>query len=223
MRSRSTLAAALLTLATSCTGSHDETSSIEAFREDLGTARERTPEEEAALLPVHIHEPAILRGITTGTLTDVHGDAVPVSCASCHSLEGVVTTFPEAPEDVAGPHAGLSFAHGELACTACHDSARPDHLHLATGEVIAATRAMELCAQCHGPQYRDYRHGAHGGMRGHWDRRVGERERNHCVDCHDPHRPAFGTFTPLPPPIDRFPPASGDHHRADASHAEEHE
>ena len=67
--------------------------------------------------------------------------------------------------------------------------------------------AMQLCAQCHGPQTRDYRRGSHGGMQGYWDLSRGDRVRNHCVDCHDPHAPAFPRFTPLPPPRDRFPPA----------------
>ena len=67
------------------------------------------------------------------------------------------------------------------------------------------------CAQCHGPQYRDYRHGAHGGMRGHWDLSRGPRERNHCVACHDPHAPAFGQFEPVPGPRDRFTGAAAPH------------
>ena len=71
--------------------------------------------------------------------------------------------------------------------------------------------ALRLCAQCHGPQYRDYRHGAHGGMRGHWDLSRGPRERNHCVACHDPHAPAFGQFEPVPGPRDRFTGAAAPH------------
>lgn len=43
-------------------------------------------------------------------------------------------------------------------------------------------------------------------MRGHWDQSRGPRSRNHCVSCHDPHGPAFGSFQPMPPPRDRFLP-----------------
>lgn len=96
------------------------------------------------------------------------------------------------------------LSHGELTCAACHDATDRAALHLADGRTIALLDAMTLCAQCHGPQKRDYDHGAHGGMRGHWDLARGPRERNHCVACHEPHAPAFGRFSPAPGPRDRF-------------------
>jgi hypothetical protein len=64
------------------------------------------------------------------------------------------------------------------------------------------TDAIRLCAQCHGQQHTAYTHGAHGGMNGHWDLSRGDRLRNHCVDCHDPHAPAFPRYMPMPPPRD---------------------
>ena len=64
--------------------------------------------------------------------------------------------------------------------------------------------ALTLCSQCHGPQRRDYDHGAHGGMTGYWDRSRGGRQRNHCVDCHDPHQPAYVGGLPVPAARDRF-------------------
>jgi hypothetical protein len=63
---------------------------------------------------------------------------------------------------------------------------------------------MRLCAQCHGPQYRDYQNGAHGGMTGNWDLSKGGRVRNNCIDCHDPHAPRYPTVTPSRGPNDRF-------------------
>jgi hypothetical protein len=66
------------------------------------------------------------------------------------------------------------------------------------------TDAMTLCAQCHGPQFRDYQNGSHGGMNGHWDLSRGPRLRNHCVDCHDPHVPQVLPVHPAPGPKDRF-------------------
>ena len=62
--------------------------------------------------------------------------------------------------------------------------------------------AQQLCAQCHGPQTRDYVHGSHGGMSGYWDKTKGERVRRACVDCHDPHAPAYPAWTPVFPPRD---------------------
>lgn len=174
---------------------------VVAWRDGVGESVERSPEDEAALHPVSIHEPSELTTITTregvsGTL-----------CATCHSLPGV-TPEERATQagDVGGPHAGLRFEHGTNTCGSCHASEDPTSLRLADGRVLAMREAMTLCAQCHGTQYRDYQHGAHGGMRGHWDRTVGPRERNHCVDCHDPHAPRYPRFLPMPPPRDRVAP-----------------
>jgi formate-dependent nitrite reductase cytochrome c552 subunit len=67
-------------------------------------------------------------------------------------------------------------------------------------------RAIELCAQCHGPQYRDYKAGAHGGMTGNWDLSRGPRVRNHCVDCHEAHAPRYPGTRPVLRPNDRIAP-----------------
>jgi hypothetical protein len=63
----------------------------------------------------------------------------------------------------------------------------------------------QLCGQCHGPQKRDYDHGAHGGMTGYWDRSLGPRKRNPCTACHSPHSPAYPQVWPAPGPRDRNP------------------
>jgi hypothetical protein len=154
--------------------------------------------------------PAVLRGLPVGPTG--HAGVVAVTpCTTCHGREDP-SPLPEAASQVSGPHMGLTLRHGTLRCAACHDAARRDQLHLADGRSIALLDAMELCAQCHGPQKRDYDHGAHGGMRGHWDLSRGPRERNHCVACHDPHAPAFGTFTPVAGPRDRFASQQGSAH-----------
>ena len=111
---------------------------------------------------------------------------------------------PNSPADLDEFHTGLSFDHGQLRCASCHAEGQPPTLHLATGEPVEIRESLQLCAQCHGPQWRDYQHGAHGGMGGHWDLSQGGRERNHCVDCHDPHAPAYVGGFPVLPPRDRF-------------------
>jgi hypothetical protein len=83
-------------------------------------------------------------------------------------------------------------------------------LRLADGRSLPYSDVMSLCAQCHGPQFRDYQHGAHGGMTGYWDLSKGGRTRNSCIDCHDPHAPKYPTVTPARGPNDRF--LSGDGH-----------
>jgi hypothetical protein len=126
-----------------------------------------------------------------------------VGCDSCHSL-GPVRRLPEAMQELTAFHQGLQLQHGELRCAACHAEGQSPRLHLADGRSLERANAIELCRQCHGPQFRDYQHGAHGGMAGYWDLKQGPRTRNHCVDCHDPHSPAVGQVWPADGPKDRF-------------------
>ena len=109
-------------------------------------------------------------------------------------------------------HAGLTLKHGTLRCGQCHGAAQPDagagpdydQLRLADGSGVAFDDVMTLCAQCHGPQTRDYNRGSHGGMTGYWDTRLGPRTRNQCIHCHDAHAPAYVGMMPAPGPRDRF-------------------
>ena len=73
-------------------------------------------------------------------------------------------------------------------------------MRLADGRKLPFSEAQLLCAQCHGPQARDYLHGAHGGMNGYWDKARGTR--NTCTDCHDPHAPLYPAWTPVFHPRD---------------------
>lgn len=157
---------------------------------------------------VQIHVPSTV-GVVDTPLQDVHGTPIGVGCATCHAGESraKIVEGTGAPERF---HTGLELNHGGLSCEACHAEDRV-HLHLADGALLEFNDAMQLCGQCHGPQLRDYRHGAHGGMTGHWDLRAGGRERASCLDCHAAHSPAIEPVTPAPGPIDRFASTEGDH------------
>jgi hypothetical protein len=152
---------------------------------------------------VHIRRPTDPPAVKTG-LTDPHGRSVTVACAVCHAGRPANPDLRTAA-DLDEFHQGLKFSHGNLACAACH---HPEHgygkLRLADGRALEYADVMQLCAQCHGPQYRDYQHGAHGGMTGHWDLTRGGRQRLNCIDCHDPHAPRYPKLTPAPGPNDRF-------------------
>lgn len=164
--------------------------------------------------PVHIHRPPGPRQVATG-LTNFLGQPVLATCSSCHS-----TTRPNLEtrrsEDLDQFHQGLNYAHGEMTCLSCHHAGDYESLRLADGRAVAFSDSMTLCSQCHGPQRRDYDRGLHGGMIGHWDLTRGERHRNTCVDCHDPHAPAFPTVLPVLPPRDRVsvpaPPSGASAH-----------
>ncbi len=148
-----------------------------------------------------VHLPAKLTSVPSGK-RDAMGREIRVSCESCHSLlpedREMATSMTELEEF----HSGLVFAHGDLSCASCHASTSERRLRLASGETLPMTEALRLCGQCHGPQYRDFEAGVHGGMSGHWDLSRGGRIRNHCVDCHDPHVPAYPQLMPAPPPGD---------------------
>lgn len=155
--------------------------------------------------PVVIRKPPIPQGVPTTTL-DPHGKPVSLQCSACHSVRAANPTTAQST-DLDEFHQGLKFAHGQLTCISCH--AANDHystLKLADGRLLSFADSMTLCAQCHGTQYRDYQHGSHGGMTGHWDLARGGRERNHCLHCHDAHAPKYPTFTPVAGPRDRFRP-----------------
>jgi hypothetical protein len=129
-------------------------------------------------------------------LVDGKGDTVQVSCITCHSLAPLDTLRAQN----LSVHGKRTLSHGSLGCQSCHDKDHNDKLVLAGGDTINMTEALTLCAQCHGPQFRDYKRGSHGGMKGYWDRSVGTRERKHCVECHEPHSPAFRPMMPVLPP-----------------------
>ena len=155
---------------------------------------------EAPLHSVEIHQPKTL-GVLDTDLSDARGTPIGVSCKTCHgsaSRGGLLTS--SAPKDF---HHPIQIKHGQLSCNACHDQDR-SQLHLADGSQVAFDQTVQLCAQCHGTQFRDYRKGAHGGMNGYWDLRRGGRDRNMCVDCHGAHAPAYEKVWPVHPPKDRF-------------------
>ncbi len=153
-----------------------------------------------SLHPVTIHQPETL-GVADSELVDVNGIAIGVACQTCHGPDDdpIVADLGN-PEDF---HGEVTVAHGELSCAACHDGDR-SRLHLADGASLEMAEALTLCAQCHGPQTRDYRAGSHGGMSGYWDLRRGARTRNHCLDCHGAHEPAYQGGMPVHFPADRF-------------------
>lgn len=139
-------------------------------------------------------------GVVDTPLQDVHGSPIGVGCDSCHGGEAPIAARPGEPERF---HTGVDLVHGDTSCDGCHSADRLG-LHLADGSPLAFGDVVQLCAQCHGPQWRDYQHGAHGGMTGAWDLRRGDRSRNSCIVCHPAHAPAYPVVQPAPGPRDRF-------------------
>lgn len=151
---------------------------------------------DAGRHPVVVHTSNEL-GLLDTDRTDPRGVPLRVACPTCHAPLAAAGTRAGSPHDEVQVH------HGELTCGACH-APDQDGLHLADGARFPFREVRRLCTQCHSMQTRDYLRGAHGGMTGYWDLRRGPRQRNDCVDCHLPHAPASGQWTPVMPPRDRF-------------------
>jgi len=134
---------------------------------------------------------------------DHFGRAIEVDCVSCHATKEANVSLQDSGQ-LKEFHQGMNFKHGELSCLSCHNKNDYNSLRKADGESISYENVIKLCAQCHGPKYRDYKKGVHGGMTGYWDLSKGPRFRNNCINCHDAHAPAFPKFNPVFPPKDRF-------------------
>ncbi len=162
--------------------------------------------------PIAIRQPAGPPTVDTGQI-DGAGRPIVANCTTCH------TTKPPNPRIINGGelqdfHQGLVTNHGNRSCLSCHNPDDYNQLRLADDRPVPFQDVMTLCAQCHGPQYKDYQHGAHGGMTGYWDLTRGPRARNNCIDCHDPHAPQYPRLMPVHRPNDRFlrPPSSENAH-----------
>lgn len=160
------------------------------------------PTPPAKLHPVIVRTPDHPPMVNSGKL-DHNGNPLMVSCATCHETRKPDLTN-NSQEQLDQFHQGLTFKHGQLSCLSCHNAKDYNQLRLADGTNLRFQQVMQLCGQCHGPQYRDYQHGAHGGMNGYWDLKRGPRKRNNCIDCHDPHAPDYPIVTPVFPQSIRF-------------------
>lgn len=156
-----------------------------------------------------INRPEKLTSVETPQ-KDALGRPIRVACVTCHSLRPDAP-LPQSAGELREFHEGLRFAHGTLTCSSCHVPGRVDQLSMADGRTIEMLDVIELCSQCHGLKRRAFDRGAHGGMMGYWDSSRGPKLRHNCVDCHDPHTPAFVGGQPVLRPNDRGLRQGGGH------------
>lgn len=150
---------------------------------------------------VIVRKPDMMPMVDSGKL-DRDGKPVMVRCNNCHDTQKTNMKTEDA-STLVDFHQHMSFRHNSLKCVSCHNPDDHETLRLADTTVVSFSNVIQLCGQCHGPQYRDFKDGTHGGMTGHWDLSRGGRQRNNCVDCHDPHHPAYPKVMPVFPPKTR--------------------
>ena len=141
---------------------------------------------DPASVPASSHHPATgPRGELIEAQTPPFSEGI-YPCSGCHEGPGDTTRrelgFHDEIQEV--------FTHGSGSrwCLDCHDNGNRDVLHLSNGDPVPFTESYRLCGQCHGDKYRDWRGGVHGKRVGHWN---GEKTFFLCVNCHNPHSPAF--------------------------------
>lgn len=133
-------------------------------------------------------------------------------CAECHAD----FDSPARQSELRSEHAGIykRFSHGLNAnCLNCHKRENRNVFVDREGNVIDPENSEVLCAQCHGPAYRDWKAGIHGRLNGYWDRSKGQRTQVTCIQCHDPHSPSFAPMTPDPAPVYSRLEATAPHRR----------
>ena len=129
-----------------------------------------------------------------------------LNCTGCHSEEeGVELDWDDEGRVLIPPaHSNLKLLHGRNRknndCFNCHDRSNLRYLVTRDGRQLEPAASNELCADCHGPKYRDWEIGIHGRLNGYWDRNLGEARRKDCTSCHDPHAPMFPKYKPGPAP-----------------------
>lgn len=101
-------------------------------------------------------------------------------------------------------HSDIVMHHGTHGrnnnCFNCHNETNLTRLQTRDGREVTFSNSQLLCGSCHGPIYQDWEAGAHGRTSGYWDRSLGPIDRKICVDCHNPHAPAFPGRKPAPGP-----------------------
>jgi len=120
-------------------------------------------------------------------------------CRACHGPEKDFK-INWTREEVLRVHTNIRLkdGHQRLWCLDCHNPDERDFLlPLSSGKLIPFKDSYELCGKCHGPKYRDWRHGIHGKRTGFWN---GKKAYLLCVQCHNPHAPKFKPMEPMPPP-----------------------
>ena len=118
-------------------------------------------------------------------------------CSDCHAdmeVNPERRTLVDEHVEISGM---FNHASDQRWCLDCHNPDERDSLRLANGDLVSFEESYNLCGQCHGTIFRDWKAGIHGKRTGEWN---GKKQYRLCVHCHNPHNPKFKPLKPLPPP-----------------------
>jgi hypothetical protein len=134
------------------------------------------------------------------------GDVSDFDCYGCHTRNkppplrfdtNHVLIIPKEHEDIVMGHGRHNRNNN---CFNCHNETNLVVLQTRDGHEVKLEASAPLCGSCHGPTYRDWEAGVHGRTSGYWNRALGPADRKLCVNCHNPHAPAFPPRQPAPGP-----------------------
>jgi hypothetical protein len=116
-------------------------------------------------------------------------------CSNCHSKPLAQLQL---EQEAIGKkaHWDIELVHANtevMNCKTCHKDAVSDQLVMLSGRNVSFDQSYKLCGQCHSTQIKDWIGGAHGKRLGGWKP---PRLINTCVNCHNPHKPAFESRWP---------------------------
>lgn len=97
-------------------------------------------------------------------------------------------------------HIRFKFQHlkNEKNCLLCHSEKNTDKLIMLDAQVISFKESPQLCGQCHGPIFYDWKAGIHGKYFG---KGTDQEKKFLCVECHNPHTPKFKSMRAEPAPV----------------------
>ena len=125
-------------------------------------------------------------------IPDRKGKIKSYACIECHTkpLKQMQS------KDLKKAHWNIRVKHEDsntMNCATCHSSTNMNDLHSLTGAKIDFNKSYKLCSQCHTKEFKDWKGGAHGKKIGGW---APPRASLTCVNCHNPHNPAFSSKWP---------------------------
>ena len=119
-------------------------------------------------------------------------------CSDCHSDMEVNPQRRQLEDEHVEISEMFNHASEQRWCLDCHNQDDRDKLRLANGDPVSFEESYNLCGQCHGTIFRDWKAGIHGKRTGEWN---GKKQYRLCVHCHNPHSPSFKPLAPMPPPV----------------------